>query len=279
MNKKEEELLSMHYQMEKTDIKQQRLEDRLMFISEDLKRSKNIRNFYFIFIIVLMLLLAVGSFYIVMDKDNEGAAATEKKTDQIDRLLVANDSLQQEIIKLKTNILEYQNQKFSKTLDSIDGTTHGVIGDDKKDGGIGNMNIPKRANEDKKDLKFERQYCYINKVYQSNDVVFIEADYIQYYQGKKAVRKAKEYGNAEYDIDKKGDTLYFLYNNYYIHNQSSRLRVLELDDKAKVRIGNINQISYGFPLKAFQKVISDKPVLVLEINNGIVYKITEQKLP
>ncbi|WP_106793933.1 hypothetical protein [Aquimarina sp. Aq78] len=268
MDKKEEELISMHYQMEKTDIKQQRLEDRLISISEDLKRSKRRRNFYFIFILILMLLLTAGSLYVILG-EKENITKTESLEGDVDvqRLIFENDSLQKEVDKLKTDISKYQNEELSNKADTITSLS-------------GNTGSGKEEEADgKSKLKFERKYCYINRVYKSNDVVFIEADIIEYYQGRKAVKKAKELGEAEYDLDKNGDTLYFLYNNYYIHNQSSRSKILELDDKARVKIENINQISSGFPLKAFQKVITDKPVLILEINNGIVYKITEQKLP
>lgn len=271
MDKKEEELISMHYQMEKTDIKQQRLEDRLISISEDLKRSKRRRNFYFTFILVLMLLLTAGSLYVILN-EKENTVKNESLEGDVDirQLIFENDSLQKEVNKLKIDISKYQNEELSNKADSTTSLSDT----------IGNL---KKGEEDvadgKSKLKFEKKYCYINKVYKSNGVVFIEADIIEYYQGRKAVKKAKELGEVEYDLDKNGDTLYFLYNNYYIHNQSSKPKILELDDKARVKIENINQISSGFPLKAFQKVITDKPVLILEINNGIVYKITEQKLP
>ncbi len=256
MNKKEEEILSMHYQIEKTDIKQQRLEDRLVSISKDLKKSKNRRDFYFTFIIILILIMTFGSFYLIQnnmifsEEDN-----SLENSNEIKKLLVVNDSLQQELTRLKNDISQYGMNK-SNVGDSV--TTDSI-------------NIEGK-------LKFERVHCYITKIFESNDAVFIEADFIEYYEGKKAVKKAKEYGEAEYDIDKNGDTLYFLYNNYYIHNQNSTSRILELDDKARLRIENINQISNGFPLKAVQRIIKDKPIMILETNNGVVYRITQQKL-
>jgi cell division protein FtsB len=274
MDKKEEELISMHYQMEKTDIKQQQLEDRLISISEDLKRSKRRRNFYFVFILVLILLLTLGSLYLILNKKgNSTSDLFIKKDVDIQQLVLENDSLQREVYKLKSNISKYQYEELSNKEDSVISLSDHDLGIKKKK----EDNITDSKGKSKR--KFEKKYCYINKVYKSNDVVFIEVDIIEYYRGRKAVKKAKEFGEAEYDLDKNGDTLYFLYNNYYIHNQSSSPKILELDDKARVKIDNINQISSGFLLKAFQKVIADKPVLILEINNGIVYKITEQKLP
>ncbi|WP_109300729.1 hypothetical protein [Aquimarina sp. AU474] len=263
MDKKEEELLSMHYQMEKTDIKQQQMEDRLVSISEDLKKSKVVRNLYFIFIVILLALMGIAGFY--LSKNNmlfSSEDASFENSNEVKNLLVTNDSLKEELNKLKVDISEYKNAQ-SDINDSIAEEGREIL--DSVNG--------------KPKLNFERNYCYITKAFKSNDVVFIEADFIEFYEGKKAVKKAKEFGEAEYDIDKNGDTLYFLYNNYYIHNQNSKPRILELDDRARVRINNINQISNGFPLKAFQKIIKEKPVLILETNNGVVYRITQQKLP
>ncbi len=254
MDKKEEELLSMHYQMEKTDIKQQSLEDRLMSISEDLKKSKNIRNLYFVFIIILILLIAIGGFY--WTQNNEVGQYSEDETKKIEQLQLLNDSLQKEVSKLKSNFLMNKNG-----ISGVEDSTR----------------VIKDSIEGK--LKLDKRYCYINRAYTSNDVIFVEVDFIEYYYGKRAVKKAKEFGDAEYDLDKNGDTLYFLYKNYYINNQNPSTRILEIDDRAQVRIESINQISKGFPLKAFQKIITNKPVLILETNNGVVYKITEQKLP
>ncbi len=274
MDKKEEELLSMHYQIEKTDIKQQRLEDRLVLISEDLKKSKNIRNFYFIFIIFLMAVIAAGGFYLIRnDMSFQSENDVSENSKEMKQLLLINDSLQQEVVKLKSDISTYKNNTLD-TIDSIKMYTENLLLES-----IEKEQSAPQFSKDTSKLKFKKIHCYVNKVFKSNNAIFIEADFIEYYKGKKAVKKAKEYGDAEYDIDKNGDTLYFLYNNYYIHNQNSRPKILELDDRARVKIDNINQISNGFPLKAFQKIITNKPILILETNNGIVYKITQQKLP
>ncbi|MEW7291910.1 hypothetical protein [Aquimarina sp. 2304DJ70-9] len=258
MDKKEEELLSMHYQMEKTDVKQQKLEDRLMSISEDLKKSKNIRNFYFAFIVILILLIGVGGFYWTQDSAGNLSNEYSDQQNTLEQLRLINDSLQKEVMKLKSNV--YRDDM----IDSTDAAFSLIAGD---------------TIQDKSKLKFDKRHCYVNRAYKSNDVIFVEVDFIEYYYGKRAVKKAKEYGDAEYDIDKNGDTLYFLYKNYYINNQNPSTRVLEVDDRAQVRIDNINQISNGFPLKAFQKIITNKPILILETNNGVVYKVTQQKLP
>ncbi|GAA4271765.1 hypothetical protein U6A24_14345 [Aquimarina gracilis] len=252
MDKKEEEILSMHYQIEKTDIKQQKMEDRLMSISKELKRSKKVSNIYFSFIIGLIVLMIAGSFYLMKNE----TFFSSNESDEIKKLQVINDSLLTEMAKLKAGVLEHK-ENIVLLADSLDAGKDSVTS---------------------QSIKYDRQYCYVTRAFKSNDAIFVEVDFIEYYEGRKAVRKAKEYGDAEYDLDKNGDTLYFLYNNYYIHNQNSTSRILELDDKARVRIENINQISNGFPLKAFQKIIKEKAIFILEMNDGIVYRITEQKL-
>ncbi|WP_025740316.1 hypothetical protein [Aquimarina pacifica] len=269
MNKKEEELLSMHYQMEKTDIKQQRMDDRLMSMADDLRKSKRIRNFYFIFILILMLLLTAGTLYVTLNwQKDSGVSNQSEQPDDVQRLILLNDSLRAQITELKGYVYGGIDTLGLKNGDS----TH-------FNNRMGHLFSSDSVADNSKKKKYEKTYCYINKAYESNDVIFIEADIIEYYEGKKAVKKAREYGEAEYDVDKNGDTLYFLYNNYYIHNQSPKGVILELDDRARVKTDNINQISNSFSLKAFKKVLIDKPILVLEIDDGIVYKITEQKLP
>ncbi len=275
MNKKEEELLSMHYQIEKTDIKQQRFEDQLRSISNDLKRSKKIRNYYFGFIIFLILFIAGGSLFLMKsEKGLSLGTKSPKKQDEIKQLLIANDSLQRALDSLKRIV---QNQEKGLVKDSIE---KGFIDSDTI---LESLTIFSKDSLDSKKKtkkkKLERKHCYIHKAYRSNDAIFLEVDVIEYYEGKKAVKKAREYGKAEYDIDNNGDTLYFLYNNYYIHNQSSRSVILELDENARVKIENINQISNGFSLKALQKIILDRPILILEVDDGIVHKIVQQKLP
>jgi len=261
MDKKEKEIISMHYQMEKTDVKQQELENRLISISEDLKKSKNIRNFYFASIIILISLIVIGGYYWVQDSDMDFSGEYEDNQKDLEQLRLLNDSLRKEVVKLKSDISK------NSIFDGLDSTQVHASGNDKD------------IITDQSKLDFERRYCYVDRVFERNEAIFAEVDFIEYYQGKKAVMKAKEYGDAEYDIDKNGDTLYFLYKNYYINNINSNTKILEIDDRAQVRIDNINQISRGFPLKAFQKIITDKPILILETYNDIVYKITEKKLP
>ncbi|MDY8135678.1 hypothetical protein [Aquimarina sp. 2201CG5-10] len=272
-DKDKEELLSIQYQIEKSGVKQQKLEDHIASISKELKkRNRNLRIMLFLAVAVM---LTVVSFYLYDKNVSLESSGELDKAKNLEQVTMVNDSLEAEITKLKSDISKYKRETYLNQ-DSIS-LTNDRISVDELENESTEILISKEDSINKAKKKYERRYCYVNEVFRRNGVIFIEVDEIEYFQGKKAVKKAKENGDAEYDINKNGDTLYFLYNNYYISNKDSKVRILELDDK--VRIRNVNQISNGFPIKAFQRMIEEKPILVLEVNNGIVYKITKQRLP
>ncbi|GAA0720366.1 hypothetical protein GCM10009430_20460 [Aquimarina litoralis] len=263
MKDKEDELLSVQYRIEKSGMKQQKLENRLVTISDELKRSKRNSLIFMIFFLLVIAGMSFGMYYLSKgDSKFISDESVDAKAD-MDRIQQMNDSLKDELTKLKSDILIYK-QNLKTGSDDIENV---MLSD--------SLNLVDSTNTKKK--KYKKQHCYVKRVFRNNGVIFIEADFIEFYKGKKAVQKAKENNDAEYDIDKNGDTLYFLYKNYYVSNLNAKLRRLELNDK--VRIQNLNQISKGFPLKAFEKIISDNPIMVLEMHDGIVYRITQQKLP
>ncbi|MFD2562531.1 hypothetical protein [Aquimarina rubra] len=270
MKSKEDELLSVQYRIEKSGMKQQKLENRLVSISEELKRSKRNSLIFMIFFLTVIMVMGGGMYYLSQNSELISEDSPDNIPDKVDQIQKINDSLEKELVKLKSDIADYKRGL---------GTAEDSLTTETANPGENIMDdvVQKSATDTINKLKFERQHCYVKKVFRNNGVIFIEADFIEYYKGKKAVEKAKENNEAEYDIDKNGDTLYFLYDNYYVSNANTKLRRLELNDK--VRIQDINQISKGFPLKAFQKIIAENPIMVLEISDGIVYKITKQKLP
>ncbi|GAA4114781.1 hypothetical protein GCM10022393_14530 [Aquimarina addita] len=267
MKNKEDELVSVQYRIEKSGIKQQKLEQNLVSISKELKKSKRNSLIFMIFFITIIVAMAGGMYYLNKNNDAVATDVHEETIDEAARMKAMNDSLQNELTKLKSDIENYRNEFIT-----ISDTLSNKISDD-------NLNAitTDTSGTNTKKTKFSLTHSYVKNVFRSGDVIFIEADLIEYAEGKKAVEKAKQLGKAEYDIDKEGDTLYFLYDNYFIHNPTSQIVRLELDDKVKIQ--GVNQISKGFPLKAFQKIIADNPVMVLGIHNGIVYHIKQQKLP
>ncbi|KAA1245358.1 hypothetical protein [Aquimarina sp. RZ0] len=253
MEDKKDELLSVQYRIEKSGVKQQKLENQLISLSEELKKSKRNSLLFMIVFFLVITVLGGGVYFLNKKKDflSKNEQVDEINIKQIQKI---NDSLREELTKLKSDISDYRKE---------------LVSDENV--------ITAEDSTDTKKLKFEKKHAFVKRAFGQDDVIFIEADYIEYFEGKEAVKRAKEDGNAEYEINKDGDTLYYLYNNYYLNNNNTKLRILELDNRVKIQ--NVNQISDGFPLKAFQKIISDDPIFVLEINNGIVYKITKQKLP
>ncbi|AXT54993.1 hypothetical protein D1815_04190 [Aquimarina sp. AD1] len=267
MKNKEDELLSVQYRIEKSGMKQQKLEDRLVSISKELKRSKRNSIIFMILFFLVVIGMSFTMYYLNQDGFNPDSDQAKDTPENIDQIKKMNDSLQEELMKLKTDISDYKEKLGSRVEGNSEISVDSTVV----------YSIKDTIEDDSKKLKFKKQHCYVKNVFRTNGVIFIEVDYIEYYKGRKAVEKAKENNEAEYDIDKNGDTLYFLYDNYYVSNTNTKLRRLELNDK--VRIQSLNQISKGFPLKAFQKIISDNPIMLLEMNDGIVYKITKQKLP
>jgi len=267
MKNKEEELLSVQYRIEKSGVKQQKLENQLVSISKELKKSKRNSLIFMIFFLAVIAGMA-GAMYYLRQNDSTTAADQDVENNQlkIGEVQKINDSLRRELTKLKADISKYKNE-WTVAEDTTNHQVVNIIEDTTQ------VEVDTTQNK----LKFEKKHGYVKKVFRNNGVIFIEVDFIEYFQGKKAVKKAKENNEAEYDIDKNGDTLYFLYNNYYVTNTNERVRRLELNDRAHIQ--DLNQISRGFPLKAFQKIIADNPIMVLEIRDGIVYKIRKQKFP
>src|SRR5882757_10067776 len=68
------------------------------------------------------------------------------------------------------------------------------------------------------------QYCYIKKVYARSDAMYIDADYIQFLMDDDAVKAAKKHGEAQMDIGQKGDTSWYVPDDYYILNDNPKIR-------------------------------------------------------
>ena len=265
MKNKEEELIAIRYQMEKSDIKQQKLESKLSSLSKSLRKSERSRKILLFLFLLFLIPIGIGLFFL---KDYRGI---KNSSDYIDALSIyeqKNDSIQNQLIALKAEIDFYKQQTVP--TDSI--VREKIYMDEQNE-----SEVLSGEEEEEKEKKYQRRHCYIKKAFRQDGVVFVEVDFIEYYEGRKAVQKAKEFNKVEYDINKEGDTVYFLYDDYYIHNPRKMMDRLELSQNAK--LANVNQISSGFPLKALQQLIKDNPVMLLETYNGVVFRIREQKIP
>ncbi|MBO9565222.1 MAG: hypothetical protein J7621_20770 [Niastella sp.] len=142
------------------------------------------------------------------------------------------------------------------------------------------VNAPKESvlpPEESDTLKF----CHIRKFYEKNGTQFIDADYIQFLFGDKAVAAARKRNDAEMEIEN-GDTVYSVPNDYYAINDNPRIRSLALDKN--VRCSVIDMRAEVYPtdttLKSLQSMNTEDKVFILTLDkNNVVTRIKEQFIP
>ncbi len=103
---KDEDLLSLHFQIEKAEIKQKKLEDLLNVESEKLKRSKKSNRLFGSFTLALFLLaifLVANSFYFSKN------ASKNYQSDELSLILEEFETAKEELDKLKE-----ENAKFTE---------------------------------------------------------------------------------------------------------------------------------------------------------------------
>jgi hypothetical protein len=133
-----------------------------------------------------------------------------------------------------------------------------------------------------KKVIIETKYCFIKKLIAKNGKNFILADFIDFFTDKKAIEKSIQNGDAEFDINKKRDTVYFVYDDYYISNVNPQLRTLELVSTIKVELWNYpknNGIFNEVNIIELKNYLSHEPIMILKIINGIVTEMKEQFIP
>lgn len=115
------------------------------------------------------------------------------------------------------------------------------------------------CHQNKKNNKVENNYALVINIYTKNNKKYIDADYIQYFTGKKAIEEAKKRNNADKRIVN-GQTIYSLPNDIYIVNENNKIRKLEVSNNVK--------------LDYLKKDYKDK-LFLLNIQNGKVNEIKE----
>lgn len=126
--------------------------------------------------------------------------------------------------------------------------------------------------------------CYIDSIFKKNNNYCIIVDFIYILNGKAAINAAKEEGNAQFEVNEKGDTTYTVWDDYYIVNKNPQKTSLLVSDRAEIslvvynpnplnisyqRITDIIKMKYGY---------KDIPFMI-DAENGIVTKITEIYVP
>ena len=130
----------------------------------------------------------------------------------------------------------------------------------------------------------EKKHCFVKNIITKNGKNYIIVDYVDFLTGNKAIEKAKINGDAEYDVSKSGDTIYFVYNDYYISNVNSKLRTIELAENIKIELldfsENANDTGYkNVSIAKFVEQYENHSLVILKLENGICKEIKEQFTP
>lgn len=125
-------------------------------------------------------------------------------------------------------------------------------------------------------IKQEQNYCLISSIYVENDKHYIEADYIQYLTGEKAIEEAKKNGDADVFIIN-GKKEYNIPGDFYIVNENSKLRKLELSENVKIDLIYNNDLKSNDIKSILEYFINnyDEKVFLLVLSGGKVTEIKE----
>jgi hypothetical protein len=128
---------------------------------------------------------------------------------------------------------------------------------------------------------YQGQYCLIKKLYTEGDTCYIEADYIQFLMGDKAVAAAKKKGDADTFTDKNGNIAYTVLDDCYILNENPAIRKLALANDVVIQLVS-NEDGNAFLINSSFGKLNKNPkdaIYVLQLENGLVKKIKQQYLP
>jgi hypothetical protein len=128
----------------------------------------------------------------------------------------------------------------------------------------------------------ETKYCFIKNLTEKNGKYYVIADFVDFLTDEKAIEKAKQNGDADFDVNEKGDTIYFVYNDYYVSNVNPKLRTLELIPEIRIQLWNYpknNGIFNAVNINELKDHLSSEPIMILKIKNGIVIEMREQYVP
>ena len=132
------------------------------------------------------------------------------------------------------------------------------------------------------DEKDSVTYCFIKKFYAKDGRQYLDADFIQFYVGDKAVEVARKYKEAQMEI-KNGDTVYYMLDDIYIRNDNKLIRSLVIADNASYKVvGNEPDRVMVVPATREQmlKSFSKDKIYVLSIDkDNIVTQVKEQYTP
>ena len=82
--------------------------------------------------------------------------------------------------------------------------------------------------------KAKQEITLITAVTAQGKNIIVAADFVQMLTGKAAVEAAKKAGEAEYDINKKKDTVWYVPNDFFVLNTNPTIRQLQISPDAQI---------------------------------------------
>jgi hypothetical protein len=124
--------------------------------------------------------------------------------------------------------------------------------------------------------KPKQEIVLITAIKTSGKEFIIDADFVQMLTGKAAIKAAKKAGEAEYDVNKKKDTVWYVPNDYFIANESTKTRKLTItpatqislvkEGTSKLSKGTAAQLNRSFEGKLYRlSIVNNKVVKLTEI--------------
>ncbi|SHI93926.1 hypothetical protein SAMN02745146_1971 [Hymenobacter daecheongensis DSM 21074] len=128
-----------------------------------------------------------------------------------------------------------------------------------------------------------RSHAYLRRLSQQQGRSYATVDYIQFLNGPAAVTAARRRGDALAEVVK-GDTVYSVFNDYYIINDSPRRRTLPLSGGAVIRLwrmgGELSQyVATPAQLLAKGPDFLRATPFIVETKDGVIISLTQQFIP
>ncbi len=127
--------------------------------------------------------------------------------------------------------------------------------------------------------KTKQEIVLITAITTSGKDFIINADFVQMLTGKAAIKAAKKAGEAEYDINKKKDTVWYVPNDYFIANESTKTRKLTITPATPISIVKEGTSKLSKATAAQLKRSYEGKLYRLSIVNNKVLKLTEIYTP
>jgi hypothetical protein len=127
--------------------------------------------------------------------------------------------------------------------------------------------------------KTRQEVVLITAITTSGKDFIIDADFVQMLTGKAAIKAAKKAGEAEYDINKKKDTVWYVPNDYFIANESTKTRKLTITPATSISIIKEGTAELSKATAAQLKRSYEGRLYRLSIANNKVVKLIEIYTP